>query len=100
MWLVILAFILTLAETWVSTLEAKADRASTPSKSKRLSIISSNWAAVFEAILLMDIALVIHAGLAVGAAVVMGAWIGKFFSLERRRKRFHKHGLNKRGKHG
>jgi len=98
MWLEALAFTLTLTETWVATLEARADRRSTPAKTNRFSIAAANWAAIFEAILLMDIALIVHAGVSVGVAIVAGAWLGKYIAVERRRRRFHKHGLNKRKK--
>jgi hypothetical protein len=98
MLLLILAFALTLAETWVATKEGRADRQSTTAKSRRFSIISANWATIFEWILLLDVGFIartdLPTALALGVVIGLGAWLGKFIALEHRRKKFRTKGLN------
>src|SRR4051812_21703890 len=81
-------FLFTIVETLVSTWEGRADRQSTSAKHNRFSIRASWWAAVFEALLLIEILLAVSNPWVIAPAVILGAWIGKFWSLERRRKRF------------
>jgi predicted hydrolase (HD superfamily) len=87
-----------LAEVWVATLEGRADRQATAAKTNRYSLLAAHWSAVFEAILLLDIALIVHSGFIVAAAIVAGAWLGKYIAVEQRRRRFRTKGLNRRSR--
>lgn len=83
----IVVFLLTIAETAVSTFEGRHDRQSTASRTNKHSLKAAHWAAVFEAILLLDIVLLVHEPWVFGP-VIVGAWIGKYWSVEKRRKKF------------
>lgn len=81
-------FLLTVAETVVSTWEGREDRLSTSSRYNRHSIRAANWATVFEVLLLVDVLALVHDPLKMFFPIVAGAWIGKYWSVEKRRKKF------------
>lgn len=81
-------FLITVLETLISTWEGRADRRSTTSKTRRLSMIAANWAGSFELVLFVDILVVVHEGWRVMIPILAGAWIGKFYACEQRRKKF------------
>jgi hypothetical protein len=74
-------FLLTVAETVVSTLEGSADR-------RRRSVVAANWATVFEVLLLVDVLALVHDPLKMFFPIVAGAWLGKYWAVEKRRKKF------------
>lgn len=82
------AFLLTFIETVVSTKEGRADRQATSCKDNRFSKQAAHWAGVFEALLLVDMILLYKEPGWVFLPIVAGAWIGKYWSVERRRKKF------------
>lgn len=81
-------FALTVAETVVSTWEGREDRLSTSSRSHKHSIRAAHWATVFEILLLIDILAVVHDPFAMFFPIVAGAWLGKYWAVEKRRKKF------------
>jgi uncharacterized membrane protein len=81
-------FAITALETLIATWEGRADRQSTSAKHNRFSIKSANWAVAFEVVLLIDIYVVVHEGWHIIVPIAAGAWLGKYWSLERRRKRW------------
>ncbi len=83
-----LAFLLTLAETMVATWEGRSDRLSTACRTNHHSKKSAWWAGVFEALLLVDVVLVVHEPVLYSPPIIAAAVIGKYWSLERRRKKF------------
>jgi hypothetical protein len=83
-----LAFFLTFAETIVSTWEGRSDRQSTACKTNRYSKKSAAWAGVFETLLLVDVVLVVHEPVLYSPPIIAAAVIGKYWSLEQRRKKF------------
>jgi len=98
--LMLVAFCLTLLETWVATKEGRADRQSTMARNARYSWIAGGWATSFEAVLLLDIGIVVTpVGLgnkiATGVACCLGALVGKVWACERRRRKFRTKGLNR-----
>lgn len=84
----VLAFLLTFAETIVATWEGRSDRLSTSSRSNHHSKVSAAWAGVFEALLLVDVVLVVHEPLLFSPPIIVAAILGKYWSLEQRRKKF------------
>jgi hypothetical protein len=83
-----LAFLLTFAETIVSTWEGRADRQSTSCRDNRFSKKAAAWAGVFEALLLVDVVLVVHEPVLYSPPILAAAIIGKYWSLEKRREKF------------
>jgi xanthine/uracil permease len=81
-------FLLTVAETLISTWGGRADRQSTSAKHNGFSIRAANWEVAFEVVLLIDIYLVVREGWTIIIPIAAGAWLGKYWSLERRRKRW------------
>ena len=86
LWL--LVFVITVLETWIATWEGRADRQSTSCRDRRFSLKASYWAAAFELVLLIDIVVIVHEGVAVAAPILIGAWYGKYSALERRRAKW------------
>lgn len=83
----VLAFFLTIAETAVATFEGRADRQATSCPDNRFSKKAAHWATVFEWVLMIDILIIVHSWwmfIPIGA----GAWIGKYWAVEQRRKKF------------
>lgn len=83
-------FLITLAETLIGTWEGRADRRSTTAKTMRWSIIAANWAVSFEVVLLVDLYILVKEGPAIIIPIGAGAWIGKLWACERRRRKFRK----------
>lgn len=83
-----LAFFLTFAETIVSTWEGRADRQATACRDNRFSKKSAHWAAVFETLLLVDVVLVVQEPVLYAPPIIAAAWIGKYWAVEQRRKKF------------
>lgn len=81
-------FLLTVAETVVSTLEGRADRLSTSSRSNKHSLRAASWATVFEVLLLIDVLVLVHDPIKMFFPIVAGAWLGKYWAVEKRRKKF------------
>lgn len=74
-----LAFLLTFAETAVSTWEGKADR-------EDRSVVAANWALVFEGLLIVDIVLVVADPVVYAPVILAAAWLGKLWAVERRKR--------------
>lgn len=83
-------FLITLAETLIATWEGRADRRSTTAKTIRWSIIAANWALGFEIVLLVDLYILVKEGPTIIIPIGAGAWIGKMWACERRRRKFRK----------
>lgn len=101
LWLVV--FALTIAETWVATAEGRADRQATTAKHNRFSLTAAHWAAAFEALLLIDIILIAKESIWLGVPIIIGAWLGKYAAVERRRRKWRRNAgrkLNLRKKSG
>jgi uncharacterized membrane protein YqgA involved in biofilm formation len=81
-------FLLTVAETVVSTLESRADRVSTSSRNNKHSLRAAHWATVFEVLLLVDVLVLVHDPIRMFFPIVAGAWLGKYWAVEKRRKKF------------
>lgn len=81
-------FTITLLEVLISTWEGRADRKSTTAKTMRYSVIAANWAVAFEIVLFMDLWILVKEGLPILIPISAGAWIGKFWALEHRRRNF------------
>lgn len=86
--LCLLIFVITAAETLVSTWEGRADRQSTSARHNRFSKKAAFWATVFEAILFLDIIMVSREGWYLLGPILLGAYVSKYWALERRRRRF------------
>jgi len=86
LWLAV--FGITVAETLIATWESRADRRSTTARTNSWSLRSSHWAAAFELVLFLDVWLIVTEGWPIIFPILAGAWLGKFWSLERRRKKF------------
>jgi hypothetical protein len=82
------AFLLTFFEVVVATKEGRSDRLSTASATNYHSKVSAVWAGVFEALLLVDVVLVVYEPVLFAPPVILAAMIGKYWSLEQRRKKF------------
>lgn len=93
-------FLITLAETLIGTWEGRADRASTTSKTMRWSIIAGNWAVSFEVVLMVDLYILVKEGWPIIIPIAVGAWIGKVWACERRRRKFRKNAGRLRKKAG
>lgn len=81
-------FLITVLETLIATWEGRADRLSTTSKTYRWSLKAANWAGAFELVLFVDILVIVHEGPSVLIPILAGAWLGKFYACEARRKKF------------
>jgi uncharacterized membrane protein len=81
-------FAITALETLIATWEGRADRQSTSAKHNKFSIKSANWAVAFEVVLLIDIYVVVSEGWPIIFPIAAGAWLGKYWSLERRRRKW------------
>lgn len=92
-------FTITLLEVLISTWEGRADRRSTTAKTMRYSVIAANWAVAFEIVLFLDLWILVKEGLPILIPISAGAWIGKFWALERRRKKFRANAGRLRKKH-
>lgn len=83
-----LIFLITVAETLIATWEGRADRQATSAKTDKFSRRAAHWALMFELVLFIDIAMIVKEGWWVLAPILAGAWIGKYWAVERRRKKF------------
>jgi Flp pilus assembly protein TadB len=81
-------FLLTVSETVVSTLEGREDRLSTSSRGNKHSLKAAHWATVFEILLLIDVLALVHNPMQMFFPIVAGAWLGKYWAVEKRRKKF------------
>jgi hypothetical protein len=90
----IAVFAITVAETLIATWEGRADRRSTTARTNKWSLRSSHWAALFELVLFLDVYLIVTEGWHVIFPILAGAWLGKYWSLERRRAKFRRNAAN------
>lgn len=81
-------FFITLSETVIATWEGRADRQSTTAKTNKYSLRASGWAGLFELVLCVDMYVVAHEGWSLIPSIVLGGTLGKYWAVERRRKRF------------
>ena len=81
-------FAITVAETLIATWEGRADRQSTYVEHNRFSLKAAHWATLFELVLFIDILVIVHEGLGVIVPILLGAWLGKYYALEKRRKKW------------
>ena len=81
-------FFITVAETLIATWERRADRQSTYANHNRFSLKAANWSAAFELVLFIDILVIVHEGLGIIIPILAGAWLGEYYALEKRRKKW------------
>lgn len=84
----VVIFVVTALETAIATWEGRADRQATSASDNRFSKKAAHWAAIFEAILVADIVITVSNPLLYAPVVVVAAWIGKYWAVERRRSKF------------
>lgn len=86
LWAVV--FWITVLETWIATWEGRADRQSTSAKHNRFSLKAAGWAGAFEAVLFLDVMLLVREGWTILLPILAGAVWGKYHALEKRRRKF------------
>ena len=70
----LVAFVITVAETYVSSKTTQAI-------ASRRKVHAANWNSCFEMILLVDILLVVANWKVVAIPILLGAWIGMYWSF-------------------
>lgn len=76
--LAVLAFAVTVAETFVASKQTQA-------VSDRHRLRACSWAVLFEAVLLLDILMVVANWRVVVLPILVGAWIGMWISFDLKR---------------
>ncbi len=84
-------FWLTVAETVLVTWGSRADRlASRPGGLRRHSLWAAHWAALFEIVLYVGMILVVAEDRWLVIPGALGAWAGKYWAVERRRRKLNR----------
>lgn len=75
--LAVLAFVVTIVETYISSKTTQAI-------AEQRKVHASNWNTLFEAVLLVDILLIVANWRVVVLPILLGAWLGMYYSFNRR----------------
>lgn len=82
--LAVLAFVVTVLETVIASRQTQSITQYALTQNKKHIYHACNWAVCFEFVLLLDILMLVNNPKVVTIPILLGAWLGMFWSFKRR----------------